>query len=120
MLGGLPQEVLLRVSLALRRFGQDLGRLRIVRGRSRRGRGVELVFADQRRVDPRQLMVASLLPNVVSNPAHDGVDGYAGVEQMGEEGLRERAVLAGRSIERRTLRIAGESDERPAGKVAID
>src|SRR4029077_2988107 len=64
--------------------------------------------------------MAGLFPNVVSNPAHDRVDGDTGVEQMGEECLGERTVRAGLPIEGGGLRVAGESNERPARKIAVD
>src|SRR6202041_3521821 len=114
MLPGLPKEVLLRLPRVSGEFTRGRSRVRIVRGRFRRRLRVELIFADQRRVDPRQLMMAGLLPNVVSNPAHDRVDGNPGIEQMSEKRLRERAVRASRPVEGAALRIAGESDQRSA------
>src|SRR5580698_1610097 len=120
MLRGFPHEVLLR----LPRIGQDFRRgrrrLRAFRGRLRRDVGVELVLADQRRINPRQLMVSCLLPNVVSNPAHDRVDGNPGIEQMSEKRLREGTVLTGWPVEGRTLWVAGECDERAARQIAVD
>src|SRR5580698_10108117 len=99
MLRGLPKEVLLRLPRVSGEFTRGRSRVRIVRGRFRRRLRVELIFADQRRVDPRQLMMAGLLPNVVSNPAHDRVDGDAGIEQMREERLRERTVRTSWPVE---------------------
>src|SRR5882672_4406430 len=106
MLRGLPKEVLLRLPRVGGEFTRGRNRLRVVRGRFRHQLRVELIFADQRGVDPWQLMVAVLLPNVVPNPTHDRVDGDAGIEQMSEEGLRERAVRASRPVEGGALRVA--------------
>src|SRR3984957_20147162 len=119
MLRGLPKEVLLRLPRVSAEFTRGRSRLGVFRGRFRRRLRVELIFAEQRRVDPWQLMVAGLLPNVVSNPAHDRVDGNPGIEQMREERLRERAVRARRPVEGGALRVAGERDQRSARKVAV-
>src|ERR1700722_20387567 len=120
MLGGLPDEVFLGLPRIRQGFHGACRQLRIFRGRPQHRLWVELILADQRRVDPWQLTVAGLLPNVVSNPAHDRVDGDAGVEEMREERLGERAVFAGLPIKGGALRVTRESDERPARKVAVD
>ena len=120
MLRGFPQEVLLRLLGIRQRFCETCRRLRVFHDRFRRRLRVELIFADQRRVDPRQLMVSGLLPNVVSNSAHDRVDGHPGVVQMSEKRRRKGTVLAGRAIEGGALRVAGECDQRAARQVAVD
>src|SRR5580692_7776107 len=120
MLRGLPKEVLLRLPRVSGEFTRGHNRLRVFRGRFRSRLRVELIFADQRRVDPWQLMMAGLLPNVVSNPAHDRVDGNPGIEQMSEKRLREGTVLTGWPVEGRTLWVAGECDERAARQIAVD
>src|ERR1700722_6261797 len=120
MLRGFPQEGLLRLPRISGELTRGRNRLRAFRGRFRHRLRVKLILADQRRINPRQLMVSGLLPNVVSNPAHDGVDGNPGIQQMREKRLREGTVRTSWPVEGRTLWVAGECDQRAARQIAVD
>src|ERR1700734_2663465 len=120
MLRRFPHEVLLRLPRVGQGFRRTRRRLLAFRGRLRREVRVKLILANQRRIDPWQLVVRCLLPNVVSNPAHYRVDGDARVEQVSEERLCERAVLTGWPIEGGALWIAGERDQCAAREIAVD
>src|SRR5208337_3597918 len=118
MLGGFPQKVFLGPAVASENRRQRRRRRRL--RNLLRGLRIEQIVADQRSVDPGQLIVTRLLPHLGADTAHHRIDRHAGVKDMAQEGLGERAVLTGAAVEGRALGIAGEGDQRTARQIAVD